>query len=189
MGICNQAQTEPSLTENCNGIQSVGEESVDSQLIARHGRQDRLCVFLSQHHSSNSTIQPGRTRGGETRRERQKLIPQCDAKGKGYLGWQMRNSFNYLPAGSCGALAERSTERNILGSDRVPIGHGIMGNWTRKAGLIEWEEEWQRAVTVWLPVGWQWGRTGLASCLTSCIVGYLYLSYFVFQFNGMGLTF
>lgn len=80
MGICNQAQTEPSLTENCNGIQSVGEESVDSQLIARHGRQDRLCVFLSQHHSSNSAIQPGRTRGGETRRERQKLIPQCDAK-------------------------------------------------------------------------------------------------------------
>lgn len=143
MGICTRAQTEPSLTENCDGIQSAGEESADSPLIARHGRQDRLCVFLSQHHSSNSTTQPGGTRGRETRRERQKLIPQCDAKGKGYLGWQMRNSFNYPPAGSCGVLAERSAERNILGTDRVPIGHGIMGNWTRKAGLIEWEEEWQ----------------------------------------------
>ncbi len=40
MWICKQAQSEPSLTEKCNGIQAVGEESADSQLIARHGRLD-----------------------------------------------------------------------------------------------------------------------------------------------------
>lgn len=81
------------------------------------------------------------TRGGETGGEREKLIPQCDAKEKGYLGWQMRNSFNYPPSGLCVVLAERRAERNILGADRVPIGHGILGNWMRKAGVIDWEEE------------------------------------------------
>lgn len=30
MWTSKQAQTEPSLTEKCNGIQSVGEESADS---------------------------------------------------------------------------------------------------------------------------------------------------------------
>lgn len=53
----------------------------------------------------------------------------------------MRKSFNYTATGLRVALAERGAERNILGTDRVPIGHGILGNWTRIAGLTEWEEE------------------------------------------------
>lgn len=61
----------------------------------------------------------------------------------------MRNSFNYPPTVClCVVLAERSAERNILGTDCAPIGHGLLGNWTRKAGMIEQGGKITRAVTV-----------------------------------------
>lgn len=115
------------------------------QLIARRGGLDSCVCSLDGFchntiHQTQQLNQERRVEGGTQGRGREKLIPQCDAKGKGYLGWQMRNSFNYPPTGLSVVL---SPERNILCTDRVPIGHGILGNWTRRAGLIEWEEEQQ----------------------------------------------
>lgn len=62
-------------------------------------------------------------------------------KGKAILAGKWETHSIIPPLVSSIVLAERSGERNILGTDRVPVGHGILGNWTRKAGLIEWEEE------------------------------------------------
>lgn len=110
-------------------------------------------------------------------------------RGKAILAGKWETQFNYPPAGLCVVLAERSAERNILATDCVPIGHGILGNWTRKAWFDWVGGRITRAVAVWVPVGRRWGQTGLAIYLMSCILGHLYLLHFVLHVHSICLTF
>lgn len=65
-------------------------------------------------------------------------------RGKAILAGKWETCSITQPLASVVLLAKRSTKRHILGTDRAAIGHGILGNWTRKASLIEWEEEKQK---------------------------------------------
>lgn len=107
-------------------------------LIATHSSLDWLhgtlmvsvtTPFLKLNNSTKKGERGKIQRGGV------KLISQCDTKGKGYLGWQVRNAFNYTPTETCAPLA--STDRNISGTDCVPVAFWVIGQ--EKAGLIEWE--------------------------------------------------
>lgn len=192
MWIYKQVQTGQDFTEKC--LQSAGEESADSQLIARHGSLDQLYGSLTVSVTTpfiklnNSTRKDERRRGMEGKREANSTMWYQGER----PSWMANEKLIQLPPHPnrfCVVLPRQSTGRNISGTDRVPIGHGILGKRTGESWFDWVGGRITRAVTVRVPVGWWRGQSGLAICLMSCILGYLYLLYFVFYIHSMCLTF
>lgn len=148
MWIFKLVQTEQDFTEKC--IQSVGEESVDSQLIARHGSLDQLYGSLTVSVTTpfiklnNSTRKDERRRGMEGKREANSTMWYQGER----LSWMANEKLIQLPhphphpkmvSALCyrdWALRETFQAPTVF---QLDMAFWVIGQ--EKGGLIEWEEE------------------------------------------------